>query len=456
MILVCPVANATDRINGEDAVSQNRPAEISGKSEASAIPIPLSAADGAAVRGTLLELISKYEVIVATWESQRALDAFADARNTLDGVADEDLAVLAPALPNFYDCIHSTDRLLETVQSMDATPYTRSMTPGLPDVDYFTAWPCLNMVEPGKMSEIQQAMQAARTVHMVASWWCLQSGFGFNSAVACAVTESIYQGLLWAWEDLELCADWQTANEVTANYERAGHIHGDLEDVVDTLMDIHVNIEILGDTLGDMHEDIDTIQETLDGFIEAFNKFAARDLRIKIENNLAGHGVHPNGIALFQLPASLGGYLDTARVIVVETIESMGQAGENILNAEARLAQGDNEYQAGNYKRAYQRYSEAYAAAAKPIGAQSQQNDASLISESDAAQIIAMLQHIFDYGRQIELPETADLDGSGYISLADLVALIAKVRAESQNNLDGGDNPTNSDAVEIMNSNERK
>lgn len=455
LLLVCAVANAADRINGEDVDSRAGSTQISGKSVPGAVPIPASAVDGAAVRTTLLQVIAKYEAIAAAWGSQRSLDAFADARNTLAGLADEDLASLAPALPYFSDCIQSADRLLEAMQSSNAASYAEPATDGLPDAHYYESYPCLLPVDPGTMAFALQEMQVIRTAHMIAGWFCNQDIFGSNGSAACAATETAYQALLWVVEDLEFCADWSTAAEVSANYARLEHIHGDLEYVVDTLTDIHVDIEILGDTLEDVHVDIDTLQATLDGFIDAFNEFAARDLRIKIENNLAGHGVHPNAVALFQLPASLGGYLDTARVIVVETIDNMRLAGEDILNAEARLAQGDAEYQRGNYKRAYQRYSEAYAAAAKPIGANDSPDESPLISKSDAADIVAMLQYIFNFGEKIELPATADLDGSGYISIMDLTALIAKVRAEMQNNLDNANTAPDSIEVKDANSNER-
>lgn len=441
LLLVCAVANAADRINGEDVDSHDGSTQISGKGVPGAVPIPASAVDGAAVRTTLLQVIARYEAIVTIWGFQRSLDAFADARNALDGVTDKDLATLVPALPYYSDCIRSADRLLQSMQSSNAASYAEPATDGLPDADYYDDYPCLNVVTPVAMAAVLQTMQVTRTAHMIAGWFCNQDVLGANTSAACAAPEAVYQGFLWAVEDLEFCADWSTAAEVSANYARLEHIHGDIEYVVDTLMDIHV--------------DIDTLQATLDGFIDAFKEFAARDLRIKIENNLAGHGVHPNAVALFQLPASLGGYLDTARVIVVETIDNMRLAGEDILNAEARLAQGDTEYQRGNYKRAYQRYSEAYAAAAKPIGANNSPDESPLISKSDAADIVAMLQYIFNFGEKIELPATADLDGSGYISIMDLTALIAKVRAEMQNNIDNGNTAPDRIEVKDGNSNER-
>lgn len=443
MIFTCTIATATDRIEGDNAASSQESTEVSGKNSPSAIPILGSVADGAMVRSTLQELIAKYEVIAAAWGSQRALDAYADARRTLDGVMDEDLAVLAPVLPNFIDCIQSADMLLEIVQSHATTPKSEPATDGLPDADYYEDFPCDLITEtPQNMIGFQTAMQGIRLGRELAMLACNQVTLGFNGALVCTAVELVYQASLSAWEEYEFCADWHTAAEVSANYARLEHIHGDLEDVVDTLEDIHV--------------DIDTLQETVDEFVEEFKKFAARDLRIKIEDNLAGHGVHPNALALFQLPATLGGYLDTARVIVVETIDNMRLAGENILNAETRLAQGDAEYQSGNYKRAYQRYSEAYAAAAKPIGADNQSDGSAFISKSDAAEIIAMLRYIFDYGNEIELPNVADLDGSGYISITDLTALIAKVRAESQNGFNDGGNPPDSSAVENVNSSERE
>ena len=101
---------------------------------------------------------------------------------------------------------------------------------------------------------------------------------------------------------------------------------------------------------------------------------------MQIEINLAGHGVHPHAIAMFQLPATLGGYLDTARTIVVTTIETMRALGESVNQAELKLAMGDEQYAAGDYKDAYWRYSQAYRYATRAHSCATSENDDGVLS----------------------------------------------------------------------------
>jgi len=98
-------------------------------------------------------------------------------------------------------------------------------------------------------------------------------------------------------------------------------------------------------------------------------------LYMQIEINLAGHGVHPHPIAMFQLPATEGGYLDTARTIVVNTIETMRVLGESVKQAEMKLAMGDEKYAVGDYKGAYYRYSQAYRYATRAHGCMTAENN---------------------------------------------------------------------------------
>jgi hypothetical protein len=85
-------------------------------------------------------------------------------------------------------------------------------------------------------------------------------------------------------------------------------------------------------------------------------------LRLQIEADLSEPGNHP--VALFEVPASAGGYLDLTREIVVDTIAKMQAAGQGVGNAEAFLASGDAARAAQDYKRAYSDYGKAYRAAA--------------------------------------------------------------------------------------------
>jgi hypothetical protein len=85
-------------------------------------------------------------------------------------------------------------------------------------------------------------------------------------------------------------------------------------------------------------------------------------LRMQIEADLSEPGNHP--VALFEVPASQGGYLDLTREIVVDTIAKMRAAGQSVGGAEAQLAAGDAARDAGDFKGAYTEYGKAYRSAA--------------------------------------------------------------------------------------------
>lgn len=99
-----------------------------------------------------------------------------------------------------------------------------------------------------------------------------------------------------------------------------------------------------------------------------FNAYLIFDLRTRIEINLGGHGNHPHPIAIFQLPAQFGGYLELARDITKETILTMILAGQDVDKAERFFGEGEAEFAAGNYKRAYAEYGKAYRAATRAHG----------------------------------------------------------------------------------------
>jgi hypothetical protein len=87
------------------------------------------------------------------------------------------------------------------------------------------------------------------------------------------------------------------------------------------------------------------------------------NIRLHIEEDLANPGNHP--IALFELPAAQGGYLEVARSIVADIIAKMTTNGEGAGNGASFLASGDQSRAAGQFKAAYASYGKAYQAAAK-------------------------------------------------------------------------------------------
>ena len=96
------------------------------------------------------------------------------------------------------------------------------------------------------------------------------------------------------------------------------------------------------------------------------NKNELRDLilRSQIEADLS----QPDGsspIALYEVPAAQGGYLDLVKTIVTETIARIQAAGGTTSNASTFLTTANAFKTAGNFKSAYDNYRKAYRAASK-------------------------------------------------------------------------------------------
>ncbi len=82
-------------------------------------------------------------------------------------------------------------------------------------------------------------------------------------------------------------------------------------------------------------------------------------LRFLVEMNLQNLSAP---LAMFELPASLGGYLESVRAIVKDSIVRMQPLVSPVIypSALAALAQGDNYYNTGQYKLAYASYRRAF------------------------------------------------------------------------------------------------
>jgi tetratricopeptide (TPR) repeat protein len=144
--------------------------------------------------------------------------------------------------------------------------------------------------------------------------------------------------------NVDICEADINGAEIRGSYDRLEYVHFELDTV---------------------QTNVKTVEEKLDGHIRAFNEWTRFSLRTRIEINLAGHGDHPHPIALFQLPEQYGGYLELARDIVSETIETMKSAGEKIYDAEKEFMHGEVQFDANHYKEAYEYYAKAYRAATR-------------------------------------------------------------------------------------------
>jgi hypothetical protein len=101
---------------------------------------------------------------------------------------------------------------------------------------------------------------------------------------------------------------------------------------------------------------VNTIQTTMDDEADL-------SLRLAIESNLARLET-ATPIAMFELPASQGGYIEVTRDIVTDVIAKMQAAGESVGRAPNILAEGNAFLAAQKYKHAYRMYGMAYRRAA--------------------------------------------------------------------------------------------
>jgi hypothetical protein len=118
---------------------------------------------------------------------------------------------------------------------------------------------------------------------------------------------------------------------------------------------VNTKLDSIGTGVGNANTKLDALTVTV-------NDQGALDLRLKIEADLSEPGNHP--IALFEVPASAGGYLGLTRSIVADTIAKLQNAGQNVGNAQSFLDAGDAAAAAHDYKTAYADYGKAYRAAA--------------------------------------------------------------------------------------------
>ncbi len=89
--------------------------------------------------------------------------------------------------------------------------------------------------------------------------------------------------------------------------------------------------------------------------------FQTLTVRTQIEQSLAAGQI----VGLFELPQASGGYLETVRAIVNDTISKLLAAGQAVNGATKWLGLGDTALSAKQYKAAYANYVTAYGTAVK-------------------------------------------------------------------------------------------
>jgi hypothetical protein len=216
--------------------------------------------------------------------------------------------------------------------------------------------------------------------------WAVPQGFlrGFEHLynIASACDDADHQALVQQNLDVKVSTratqtslDTLTTNFNTfnTNFNAFNTTFNTLNTLVNNRLDVEVSTRASQTSLNVFHNEftanatvvntkLDSANTKLDNLAITVSDQGALNLRLHIEEDLSQPGAHP--IALFEVPASGGGYLDLTRSIVADTIAKMQAAGQEIGNAQAFLAAGDAAVTAHDYKGAYANYGKAYRAAA--------------------------------------------------------------------------------------------
>jgi hypothetical protein len=205
---------------------------------------------------------------------------------------------------------------------------------------------------------------------------------GGNLSLICIVSDLVYMVQKSIKENWFLCGAVMGEAELRATFERVGHVHNDLATAkanlsgdlttakTAVLAELAQNMGLIWDLDGDLvahdlklTEKAAQVDAAIDAHYDALVDFRRQSLRHHIEQRLseADHGA----VALFFLPEFAGGYLETVRDIVDETIAKAAAAGHNVRQARDLFSAGDDDLIAHDFKQAFDLYGRAYRSALK-------------------------------------------------------------------------------------------
>ncbi len=200
-------------------------------------------------------------------------------------------------------------------------------------------------------------------------------GFEHLYNIASACDDADHQALVSQNLDVKVStrATQTSLDSLTNNFNTFNTTFNTLNTLVNSRLDVAVSTRATQASLDTFHNEftsnativntkLDSANTKLDNLAIQVGNNGTLDLRLKIEEDLSQPGAHP--IALFEIPASGGGYLDLTRSIVADTIAKMQAAGQGIGQAQAFLAAGVAAVSAHDYKAAYADFGKAYRAAA--------------------------------------------------------------------------------------------
>lgn len=196
-------------------------------------------------------------------------------------------------------------------------------------------------VTPGDILTSVDAQAVAQVANFPIQWLsrCLENAYNDNYEAAESENWDLVQ------ENLDVFVSTRASQEsVGVSLAATADIDDDVARAEAKLDAIEAKADAM---LSQQHETIDFLAEWKSSF-----------LRQLIEADLFRQA--NTRIALFQLPASVGGYLEMAGAIVSDTIARRGAAGLNMQKASAEYAKGVAELGRANYKDAYTFFRSAY------------------------------------------------------------------------------------------------
>ena len=168
-----------------------------------------------------------------------------------------------------------------------------------------------------------------------------------------------------------------TTSELTTVINNLGLAKGNTDQIETTSQDLQARSDNLLDSVGTATDQAtysgsdpsgtanglaNTIDDRADTTLANTAALQKLSVRLEIEQTLADHSKPP--VALFQLPASQGGYLETVRDIVTTTVVNELAAGQTLNgDAQGKLAAANDALAAKQYEQAYSLYAAAYSQA---------------------------------------------------------------------------------------------
>jgi hypothetical protein len=375
---------------------------------------PLDTRRAALLRQDLESIITEYESIIGSIPVQpEILQMLSEARLRLAEVPDRELAAIAPELESNVAKLRNAATAFRIALHSRREEASASKSAGLPSADYpSVSWSfaidafldigqipddagntsvsgiCNYLTNPTPNQQyyylnLEIASAALRdTADRLCSFVASVVAGGGNLSLVCIITDLLYMVEKSIKENWFLCGAVMGEAEIRANYYRIGHIHGDLENAKVNLAnevaateyaisaEMGQNTALIMEVDADlaMHDHnlqmkADQVDQALENHRQALVALRRQSLRHHIEQRLseADHGP----VALFLLPEYLGGYLETVRDIVFETIGEAAASGHDVGQAEQLFASGDADLSDLRFKTAYDQFGRAYRAALK-------------------------------------------------------------------------------------------